>query len=401
MTPPRPLAGLRVVEVAQNLAGPFCARILGDLGARVTKVEPIGGDAARHWGPPFVGGVGAIFAAANGGKEHVTLDLRDDGDRRTLLALVEGADVLVEALRPGALEALGLGWATLHARNPALILASVAAYGAEGPLADLPGYEPLMQAHAGMMSTTGEADGDPVRVGTSVVDMGTGMWCALGVMAALRERDRTGRGMRVGAALFDTALTWSGYHLLAAAEAGAVAGRHGTRLPMICPYGAFPVRDGRLMIAVGSDALFRRLCGALGLGDLAADPDLATNPGRVAARARVEAGVSRATRRHTRDALLALLREAGVPAAPILDVGEVMDEPQTTASGMLPELPPGSGRRGLALPLRFDGRRLPTPAPPPADPPPRSTPSPPDRVGTDGGEAAPGGAGAEDPPGPE
>lgn len=364
-----PLEGLRVVELAQNLAGPFCARILRDLGASVVKIEPVGGDAARHWGPPFVHGVGSIFAAANAGKEHVALDLRDDGDRETFLALADGADVVVEALRPGLLDELGLGWSTLQPRNPDLILASILAYGETGPLRHLPGYEPLMQAHGGMMSYTGEEGGEPVRVGTSVVDMGTGMWTALGVLAALRERDRTGRGMRVSGALFDTALTWSSYHLLGAIGDGTVAGRHGTRLPMICPYGAFPVRDGRLMIAVGNDRLFERFCRALELDDLADDPDLATNPQRVAARQRVEATVARATARYTRDGLLEVLRQAGVPAAPILDVAEVLRDPQTLASEMLQEVPPGGGAVSPALPLRFDGVRPPPGPPPPGRPP--------------------------------
>jgi crotonobetainyl-CoA:carnitine CoA-transferase CaiB-like acyl-CoA transferase len=375
------------VELAQNLAGPFCARILGDLGATVRKIEPVGGDAARAWGPPFVGGVGTIFAAANAGKEHLALDLRSEKDRDTVLALVEGADVVVEALRPGLLDELGLGWSVLQRRNPRLILASILAYGEEGPLRDLPGYEPLMQAHGGMMSYTGEADGPPVRVGTSVVDMGTGMWAALGVLAALRQRDRTGRGTRVSGALFDTALTWSSYHLLGVVGDGTVAGRHGSGLPMICPYGAFPVRDGRLMIAVGSDPLFRRFCRALDLADLAADPSLETNPGRVAARDRVEGAVARATARYGRDDLLALLRGAGVPAAPILDVGEVLSDPQTTASGMLPRVPPGTGAVSPALPLRFDGRR-PSPGTP-------APPAPPDRASGPG--TAPPGARPADP----
>lgn len=372
---PRPLAGIRVVELAQNLAGPFCARILADLGASVTKIEPPGGDAARHWGPPFIDGVGTIFAAANAGKAHICLDLRDDDDRATFLALADGADAVVEALRPGALDDLGLGWSTLHERNPRLILASVLAYGEHGPLAHLPGYEPLMQAHAGMMSYTGEEGGEAVRVGTSVVDMGTGMWSALGVLAALRERDRTGRGSRVSAALWDTALTWSSYHLLGALADGTVAGRQGTGLPMICPYGAYPVRDGRLMIAVGNDALFRRFCRALDLDDLAIDPALATNPQRVRARERVEAAVAGATVRHTRDGLLDVLREAGVPAAPILDVGEVLEEPQTAASGILHKVPPESGRWSPALPLRFDGARPAPGSPPPSTPPSESSPA--------------------------
>lgn len=364
---PRPLAGLRVVEVAQNLAGPYCGRILADLGADVVKIEPPGGDAARSWAPPTYAGQGTLYAAANAGKRSLGLDLRAPEGRGVLDRLLHGADVLLEALRPGALAALGFGWEAVRVRNPRLIYASVLAYGETGPLADLPGYEPLMQAHAGLMSYTGEADGPPVRVGTSVVDLGTGMWTALAVLAALRERDRTGAGSRVSGALFDTALAWSGYHLLAGLE-GVVAGRSGTGLPMICPYGAFETRDGALMVAVGNDAIFRRFCPVLGLDAWLDDPGLARNADRVARRGEVDEGVARAMADRAQDELLAAFREAGVPAAPIRDVAGVLGDPQTRASGMLAPVrhPTRPDYVTPALPVRFDGVRPdPGSAPPP------------------------------------
>ena len=355
------------MELAQNLAGPYCGRILSDLGAEVVKVEPLGGDAARFWGPPHYTGEGTLFAAANAGKRSLALDLRSPVGFGVLERLLEGADVLLQALRPGALAAMGLDWETLNGRHPRLVYASVLAYGEEGPLADLPGYEPLMQAHAGIMSYTGEADGPPVRVGTSVVDLGTGMWTAVAVLAALRERDRTGEGSRVSGALFDTALAWSGYHLLAALD-GTVAGRSGTGLPMICPYGVFETRDGALMVAVGNDAIFRRFCPVLGLDDLAADPELATNAGRVAQRARVEKRTVEAMAACAEAELLARFREAGVPAAPIRDMAGVLDDPQTQASGMLAAVPhpTRADYRTPALPFRWGGARPdPGGAPPP------------------------------------
>lgn len=364
---PRPLEGLRVVELAQNLAGPYCGRILADLGADVVKVEPLGGDAARFWGPPHYAGEGTLFAAANAGKRSLALDLRAPEAFAVLERLLDDADVLVQALRPGALAAMGLDADTLGARYPRLVHASVLAYGEEGPLAELPGYEPLMQAHAGIMSYTGEADGPPVRVGTSVVDLGTGMWTALAVLAALRERDRTGVGSRVSGALFDTALAWSGYHLLAALD-GTVAGRFGTGLPMICPYGVFDTSDGALMVAVGNDAIFRRFCPVLGLDDLLADPDLATNAGRVAQRSRVESRIRREMALRGQAELLAGFREAGVPAAPIRDMAGVLADPQTAASGMLAPVPhpTRADYRTPALPIRWDGLRPdPGSAPPP------------------------------------
>jgi len=356
------LGGLRVVEVAQNLAGPFCARILGDLGADVVKVEPPGGDAARGWGPPFHQGAGTIFAFANTGKRSVILDLDTEPGCRALTRLVETADVLVDALRPGALARRGFDDGTLEALNPRLVRVQVLAYGETGPLASLPGYEPLMQAHAGILAATGPRGGPPVRVGTSLVDMGTGMWGALAALAGLRERERTGRGLRLSTALFDTAAVWSGYHLLGAAGAGHVPEPMGTELPMICPYGTVPTADGQLMVSAGNDRLFLRLCEVLGLDDLAEDPRFATNPQRVALRDEVNRRVHEATGRHTAGALLELLREAGVPAAPIKDAGELVDDPQLRASGMLAETGAASGSPsclGIPLPLRADGVRAP------------------------------------------
>ena len=350
-----PLGGLRVVEIAQNLAGPWAARILGDLGASVVKIEPPAGDSARAWGPPFDHGVGTLFTVADAGKRHLRLDLADADDRAVALELLAEADVLVESFRPGALDRLGLPDALLVDRNARLIRASVRAFGETGPLAGLPGYEPLMQAQAGIMSYTGEADGEPVRVGTSVVDLGTGMWLALGVLAALRERDRTGRGLRVGAALWDTALAWSGYHLLGVLAGGDVPGRHGTGLPMICPYGTFPTSDGRLMIAVGNDRLWERFARALDRAEWLEDVRFATNPDRVAHRADLEPAVRAATARHATGALLELLRGAGVPAAPVLDVGEVLDHPQTAASELVDRRTDGPS--AIRIPLRFDGVR--------------------------------------------
>jgi crotonobetainyl-CoA:carnitine CoA-transferase CaiB-like acyl-CoA transferase len=363
--PARPFAvleGLRVIEVAQNLAGPFCARILGDLGADVVKIEPPGGDAARGWGPPFHQEAGTIFAFANTGKRSVVLDLKSRAGGRVLRRLLESADILVDALRPGALARMGFADEAVAELNPRLIRLQVLAYGETGPLADLPGYEPLMQAHAGIMASTGPEGGPPVRVGTSLVDMGTGMWGALAVLAALRVRERTGRGTRISTALFDTAALWSGYHLLGAADAGFVPAPMGTELPMISPYGAVPTADGQLMVSAGNDRLFRRLCDALGLDDLPDDPRFGTNPDRVAHRREVNRRIQSATRAHTTAELLDVLRAAGVPCAPVKDVGELLDDPQFEASGMLTrEEGPGEGSPsfGIRLPLRWDGARAP------------------------------------------
>jgi crotonobetainyl-CoA:carnitine CoA-transferase CaiB-like acyl-CoA transferase len=359
-----PLAGIRVLELAQNLAGPYCAWILAGMGASVIKIErPGDGDVARNWGPPFVGGVGTIFAAANRGKRSVALDITTPEGRTALRNLITGADVLIEAFRPGTFRRLGFDYETVRAWNPRILYCSVLAYGEDGPLAGLPGYDPLMQAHAGLMSVTGPADAPPSRVGTSIVDMGTGMWLAMAVLAALRERDRTGRGMRLSTALFDTALAWNAYHLAGCIETGETPLRMGTELPMIAPYGGFPTADGQLMIAAANDGLFRRLCAALGLDHLAGDAAFRDNPSRVAARAVLNGHIAEATARWTTEDLLARLRSAGVPCAPILDAAGVIGDPQTAATGMIVQ---DDGPAAMPLPLRWDGVRGGVGAPPPA-----------------------------------
>jgi crotonobetainyl-CoA:carnitine CoA-transferase CaiB-like acyl-CoA transferase len=360
-----PLHGVRVLELAQNLAGPYAAQILAQLGADVVKVErPDGGDAARAWGPPFVGGAGSIFAASNRGKRSVTLDIADAEGRRALRSLTESADVLIEAFRPGAFARLGYDYDTVSGWNPRLIYCSVLAYGEEGPLRELPGYDPLMQAHGGIMSVTGAAGGGPARVGTSLVDMGTGMWLAIAVLAALRERAATGQGTRLSVALYDTALAWNAYHLIGCAETGFVPRPLGSELPMIAPYGAFPTSDGELMIAAGNDGLFRRLCATLGRPDIAAEPRFGTNAERVAQRAALNAALAALTAAHPTAALLERLRAGGVPCAPILDIAEVLAEPQTAASGMV--VVQAEDAAAVPLPIRWHGRRPPVGPPPPA-----------------------------------
>jgi crotonobetainyl-CoA:carnitine CoA-transferase CaiB-like acyl-CoA transferase len=359
----RPLHGVRVLELAQNLAGPYASHILADLGAAVIKVEPPGsGDAARSWGPPFVGGQGSIFAAGNRGKRSVALDVAAEPGRRALRRLIESSDILIEAFRPGAFDRLGYGYATVRGWNPALIYCSVLAYGETGPLRTLPGYDPLMQAHAGLMSVTGPADGEPARVGTSVVDMGTGMWLAIAILAALRDRGITGEGRRLSVSLYDTALAWNAYHISGYLATGFVPARMGSELPMIAPYGAYPTADGQLMIAAANDGLFLRLCRALRLEALGSDARFRDNPARAANRVALNDELARATASSTTQALLATLRAAGVPCAPIQDIAEVAADPQTAASGMLMEDEAGPA---LGVPIRWAGERNPVGSAPP------------------------------------
>ena len=355
-----PLDGIVVADLTQNVAGPFCTQVLGDMGAEVVKVERPGrGDDARAWAPPFWGRESATFMAFNRNKKSLTLDLKRDGGLDVLKRLLTRADVFVQSLRAGVAEELGLDFAGARALNGRIVYCAITAFGTRGPLASLPGYDPLMQAYAGLMSVNGHPGQEPARVGTSIVDMGTGMWAALGIMAALRERDRTGRAIEVTTSLFETALMWVSYHALAHFGSGEVPQAQGSGTAMIVPYQAFPTADGYAMIAAGSDALFRRLCDAIGTAELAGDPRFTDNPSRVRHRAALVDALSAKTRELKTDDVLERLRAAGVPSSPILTVDRVLQEPQTEASGMLvgarhPRLP---DYRSVGLPIRWDGAR--------------------------------------------
>ena len=353
-----PLAGVRVADFSQNLAGPFAAQILGDLGAEVVKVEPPGGDPARGWGPPFIGGQSHLFQVVNRNKRSVVLDLKTGPGRARALELATGSDVVLQALRRGAAERLGIGYEDVRAANPAVIYASVTAHGQEGPLADDPGYDPLMQARSGLMSVTGDPGGSPARSGTSIVDMGTGMWTAIAVLGALMERERTGLGCHVTTSLLDTSLAWMSYHLTSYLATGVLPERMGSAIAMIAPYQAFPCSDGSVMIAAGNDDIFRRLCDALEL-ELASHPDYVSNASRVANREELAEMLSGRTRCFATEALLQVLRRHRVPAAPIHTVASALDDPQTVATGMLRLCAHPTIRDfvDIPMPVRWDGRR--------------------------------------------
>jgi crotonobetainyl-CoA:carnitine CoA-transferase CaiB-like acyl-CoA transferase len=332
----QPLAGVRVVDLTSSLAGPTCTEILGALGADVVKVEHPGrGDEARDWGPRFFEGGSVMFFAANASKRSLALDVKEPRGREALLRLVEGSDVFVQSMRAGTAERLGFGW-------------------------EAPGYDPLMQAFAGIVSITGEPDRPGVRVGASLVDIGTGVWAALGVLAALHERARTGRGREVDVALFETALSLVGYQLTDALRTGIASGRFGTAFPLIVPYEVFPTADGELMIAAANDRLFARLCAEIGRPELAEDPRFRTNPDRIAHRdeliPRLRAELARRPSAYWLQAL------ADIPVAPVQDLAEVAGHEQTRATGILQEL---DGVETLAAPLQVDGGRVAHRTPPP------------------------------------
>lgn len=351
-----PLEGVRVVDVTSSLAGPYCTEILGALGADVVKVErPDRGDEARAWGPPFWEGSSVMFYAANLNKRSVALDLKRG--REILLRLVDSADVFLQSLRPGTAARLGFGPDELRARKPQLVYCDIGAFGRVGPLRDLPGYDPLLQAFGGLISVTGEPDRPGVRVGASLIDQTTGLWAAVGILAALQG----GGGRTVDVSLFETAIGLLPYQVTAYLDDGTVPGRHGTAFPLISPYQVFHASDGDVMIAAGNDGLFARLCDALRLPALAEHPRFATNPDRVARREELAALIQERVANEPLTELLGRLNAAGVPAAAVNDVGVAATHEQTRALGLIQELPLPT----VALPLSVDGERVAHRRPPP------------------------------------
>jgi crotonobetainyl-CoA:carnitine CoA-transferase CaiB-like acyl-CoA transferase len=353
----QPLAGIVVVELGHSVAAPFAGQILGDLGAEVIKIEKPGGDDARRWGPPFVDGAAATFQALNRNKASWVLDLRDPAQRARLQALIDQrADVVLQNMRPGQVDQLGLDAATQRARKPALVYCNLGAFGTPGPLSERPGYDPLMQAFGGIMSVVGEPGGAPVRVGPSIIDMGTGMWAALGIVAALMRRQAGGEGGVVDVSLFETAAAWMTMYAAQYQAGGAMPGKNGSGQTGIVPYRAYRTADGDLVVAAGNDGLFQRLCGVLGRPGWAEDPRFVDNPARVQNAAALYALLEPAFLARSSAAWTALLDAAGVPCAPVQDVAQMLAHPQTQALGLLQPVP-GSSIPMMGLPLRFDGQR--------------------------------------------
>jgi crotonobetainyl-CoA:carnitine CoA-transferase CaiB-like acyl-CoA transferase len=347
-----PLSGIRVLDLTSSLAGPTATEILGALGADVVKIEHPGrGDEARDWGPRFYEGGSVMFFAANAGKRSLGLDLKSPQGLEVLLRLASDADVVVQSLRPGTAERLGLGPEALRERNPGLVYATIGAFGRNGPLASEPGYDPLMQAAAGIMSVTGEAGGHPVRVGVSLIDIGTGVWAALAIVAALHE----GQGRTVDLSLYETAISLAPYQLVDVLAGGAPPGRHGTAFPLIVPYQVFETSDGELMVVAANDRLYAKTCRALGAPELVDDERFATNPLRVANRDELIPLLQARIATETTADLLARLRDAGVPASPVNDLAGVAEDTQLRATGILQEL---AGRELVSPPFSADGERI-------------------------------------------
>jgi crotonobetainyl-CoA:carnitine CoA-transferase CaiB-like acyl-CoA transferase len=354
-----PLTGVRVVEIAQNLAGPFAGLILARLGADVIKVErPEGGDDARGWGPPFLRNAGSSFHAMNAGKRSITVDLKDATAVAWLRDFAAAADVLVENMRPGLLDGLGLGAAALREVSPRLIYCSVSAFGRSGPLRLKPGYEPMMQAFAGLMMVSGQDGGPPSRLGIPSLDYGSGMWAAIGVLAALHERARTGRGCTVGASLFEAALGWQTGHFASFRLSGQLPERHPTGSSKLVPFQGFETKTGPMIVAAGNDRLFAALAKALDRPEWAGDPRFRTNADRYAHKDLLLGEIADILKTRTKGEWLDRLEQAGVPCAPIQTLPEVLGDAQTAAIGMVQAVP-GLDLELMGLPVTFDGVRPP------------------------------------------
>ncbi len=359
---PGALDGLIVLDLSRILAGPTCTQLLGDLGATVLKIENprTGGDDTRAWGPPYVDDareLSAYYLAANRNKQSVAADLTTAGGRDLVTALAARADVVIENYKPGGLAKYGLDHATLRGRHPGLVYCSISGFGQTGPNRDLPGYDLMAQGFGGIMSLTGAPDGPPMKVGVGIADVMCGMYAAVGILAALRHRDRTGEGQHIDLALVDSQMAWlinEGTNTLAT---GQVPARRGNGHPNIAPYDVFPTADGHVIVAVGNDAQFVRFCAVTGLAGLPADPHYATNPARLAARDSLKAAIDGALRALSTHTVLERLRGAGVPCGPIHDVAEALESPQAQARGMVVEQPSDDAAAGtvrlLGNPLKL------------------------------------------------
>lgn len=363
-----PLGGLRVLDLSRVLAGPYATMVLGDLGADVIKVEhPERGDDTRSWGPPFAGGEAAYFLAVNRNKRSVALDLKTPEGLERVRNLASGADVLVENMRRGTLERLGLGYEALREGNPGLVYCSITGFG-PGPDEERPGYDFLVQARAGIMGITGWPDGPPTKVGVAVADIVCGLYAAVAILAALRRRSETGEGARIEVPLFESTLSWLANRGQEYLVSGVDAGRLGNAHPTIVPYQTFEASDKTFAVAVGNDAQFIRLCGAIGREDLAKDGRYATNPGRVANRGELTGELQRTFSSRRAEEWVRRIRKAGVPCGPVNELAEVFSDRHVLGSGILQEVehPAAGALRMLASPLLVDGERPPIRRPPPA-----------------------------------
>jgi crotonobetainyl-CoA:carnitine CoA-transferase CaiB-like acyl-CoA transferase len=331
-----PLDGLTVVDLTRVLSGPYCTMMLGDMGARVIKVEQPGrGDDTRAWGPPFVGSESAYFLSINRNKESLTLDLKQAGARHVLQSLIDRADVLVENFRPGTMDRLGFGYGNVAKRSPRIIYCSISGFGQTGPRREEPGYDAVIQAEAGLMSITGAADGPPFRLGVAISDIASGMFAAQGVAFALLARERTGRGQHVDVGMLDATAALLTYQAGIYFATGNTPGRLGNRHPTIVPYETFQAADGEFVVAVGNDEQWRRFCAVLAAPALADDDRFASNRGRVSNYETLRPLLVEKLRARTRAEWVKELKGTGVPCGSVREVAEVLKDEQLSAREMV------------------------------------------------------------------
>lgn len=347
-----PLHGIRVIELARILAGPWAGQQLADLGADVIKVEsPNGGDDTRKWGPPFVEGhdgenlSAAYYHSCNRGKRSIAVDFSTPDGAETVRKLVATADVLIENFKLGGLKKYGLDYDSLREINPRLVYCSITGFGQDGPYAARAGYDFIVQGMSGLMSITGPAGGEPQKVGVAVTDIFTGLYSVIAIQAALRHAEATGKGQHIDMALFDAQISVLANQNLNYLVSGTPPVQMGNAHPNIAPYEVLPVKDGHFILAVGNDGQFRKFCAVVGLDALADDPLYATNAARVANRVTLREKMVASLAAFEREALLAALEKSGVPASPINDIGQMFADPQTIARGMRLDLDDGHGNR--------------------------------------------------------
>ena len=361
---PGPLEGVKVIELARILAGPWAGQTLADLGADVIKVEAPEGDDTRRWGPPFIERHGpdgsidrsaAYFHATNRGKRGITCDFRTPEGQETVRRLVADADVVIENFKVGGLAKYGLDWESLRAVNPRLVYCSITGFGQTGPYAHRAGYDFIIQGMAGLMSVTGEPQGQPQKVGVAVTDVFTGVYAATAILAALVQRGRTGEGQHIDMALMDVATSVMANQAMNYLASGKAPVKMGNAHPNLAPYAVFDCADGWIILATGNDGQYQRLCGILGLEEMANAPEFLTNADRIAHREEMTARITAATLRWQKADLLAACEAKGVPAGPINDLAEVFADPQVLARRM--QIAP-EGVPGVRSPMTFSGAEL-------------------------------------------
>jgi crotonobetainyl-CoA:carnitine CoA-transferase CaiB-like acyl-CoA transferase len=367
MATEKPLAGVRVLELARILAGPWCGQLLADLGAEVIKVErPAVGDDTRAWGPPFVADAkgetwgAAYYHCCNRGKRSLAIDFESEDGRATIRRLAGECDVLIENFKVGGLKKFGLDAGGLRAAFPRLVYCSISGFGQDGPYAERAGYDYIIQGMSGLMDITGEPQREPQKVGVAVVDLFTGVYASTAILAALRQRDRDGVGAHIDMALMDCAVAMLANQAMNYLVSGRSPTRLGNAHPNIAPYQVFAVADGHVIVAVGNDRQFQSFCGAIGADAARAEPDFVTNPLRVANRSRLTAALAPFLAAFTRAELLTKLEAASVPAGPINRIEDVFADPQVVHRGMRLELVGDDGSKvaGVASPIVIDGVRM-------------------------------------------